>query len=117
MNAETLNTWVAQYETKKTLPSKKIPCSTEGCTIETTCFSNNLTSRVEKATNVRAFLTSFQCRSCKKNAKQTTNKRTLSAELKEGIEALRANRVKAATVTLEVPEVSTEELMSVFAEA
>ena len=116
MNTETLDQWVAQYETKKTLPKKQIPCSAEGCTTETTCFSNNLTGRVEKAGSVRAFLTSFQCRSCKKNAKQTANKRTLSTELKENIEALRAQRVKAATVSITETSVSTEELMSVFAE-
>jgi len=116
MNTETLNQWVQQYETKKTLPSKKIPCSTEGCKTETTCFSNNLTSRVEKATNVRSFLSTFKCRSCKKDTKQAANKRTLSAELKEGIEALRANRVKAATVIVETNEVSTEDILNVFAE-
>ncbi len=117
MNEETLNKWVTQYETNKTLPSKKIPCTTEGCTTETTAFSSNLVKKVDAAGNVRAFLTGFKCRACRKVAKTTTK---LTDSVKEGVRALKKQRteelVKAATIDT-TSEVSTEELMNVFAES
>ena len=114
MNEETLKNWITQYESNKTLPSKKLPCTSEGCQTETTAFGTNLAGKVEKAGNIRALLTGFKCRSCKKAAKTT---QPMSNSLKEGIKSLRTQRtaelVKAATVD-PTTEVSTDELLSVF---
>lgn len=119
MNEETLNEWIAQYEGNKTLPSKKIPCTAKGCETETTAFGPNLHGKVEKAGNIRALLTGFKCRSCNKTAKQS-EKSNMSDSLKENIRALRKQRteelVKAATVDSTTSEVSTEEILNVFAE-
>ena len=118
MNEETLNNWITQYEGNKTLPNKKIPCTTEGCKTETTAFGTNLASKVEKTGSVRTLLTGFKCRGCKKASKGSDQ--PMSASLKSGIKSLRKQRteelVKAATVDSTNTDVSTEDLMNVFAE-
>ena len=118
MNEETLNSWVTQYETNKTLPSKKIPCTTEGCKTETTAFGSNLAGKVDKTGSVRALLTGFKCRGCKKILKSSNQ--PMSESLKSGIKSLRKQRteelVKVATVDSTVSEVSTEDILNVFAE-
>ena len=116
MNEETLNEWVKQYEANKTLPSKKIPCSTDGCEVGTTAFGPNLHKKVETAGGIRAFLTTFKCRKCRKESKSTT---TVSKSLKESVKAIRKQRsaelVKVATV--DTSEISTEEILNVFVES
>ena len=118
MNEETLNNWITQYEGNNTLPNKKIPCSTEGCNTETTAFVTNLAGKVEKAGSVRTLLTGFKCRSCKKISKGSNQ--PMSENLKNGLRSLRKQRteklVKVATVDSTVSEVSTEDIMNVFAE-
>ena len=118
MNEETLTSWITQYEGNKTLPNKKIPCTTEGCKTETTAFGTNLAGKVEKAGNVRALLTGFKCRGCKKVSKGSDQ--PMSENLKSGIKSLRKQRteelVKVATIDSTFSEVSTEDIMNVFAE-
>jgi len=118
MNEETLNVWVSQYEASKTLPSKTIPCTAEGCVTETTAFGTNLAGKVAKATDIKTLLTTHKCRACKKAAKTTND--GLSDKLKSSIAEFRTRRtgelVKAATVALTETEVSTEDILSVFAE-
>lgn len=121
MNEETLNTWITQYETNATLPNKKIPCTATGCLVETTAFGSNLAGKVAKVGSIRSLLTEFKCRSCKKTLKSSNgSSHNMSESLKDGIKSLRKQRtadlVKAATVDSSETEVSTEDLMNVFAE-
>ena len=105
MNEETLNSWIAQYESNKTLPNKKVPCTSEGCETETTAFGTNLVNKVEKANNIRAFLTNFKCRSCRKASKETKTSTQVAREFH-----------RVAVTSIPESEVSTEEMMSVFSE-
>jgi hypothetical protein len=113
MNTETLNIWVTQYNEKKTLPNKKVPCSCEGCQNETTLFSNNLHKRVKKFKNITTLLTTFKCRSCEKADKPTksarTSRRSIESLVKATVNPTETVEVAAATM-------STEELLSVFDE-
>lgn len=111
MNTETLNIWVTQYNEKKTLPNKKVPCSCEGCQNETTLFSNNLHKRVEKFGNITTLLTTFKCRACEKDSKPTKEKKVSRRPIESLVKAT-VNPVETST-----PEtISTEELLSVFDE-
>ena len=108
LDQDTLNTWVAQYEKSKTLPSKKITCTVTGT--EVTMFGPNLHKRVTAFGGIRELLTSFVCRAAKKAQKQDKIEVTVRARAKKP--------AQEAIAELEpTPEsFSTEELMSVFEE-
>lgn len=108
LDQNTLNTWVAQYEKNKTLPSKKITCTVTGT--EVTMFGPNLHKRVAAFGGIRELLTGFACRAAKKNQKRDTVNVTVHTRAKKSAaEAI-------AELQPEPADVSTEELMSVFEE-
>ena len=52
-------------DTGKLLTHPYIPCITEGCESKTTCFGQNLQSRITKAGDLEKLLSSFKCRQCR----------------------------------------------------
>jgi len=52
-------------DTGKLLTHPYIPCTTEGCESKTTCFGQNLQSRITKAGSLEKLLTEFKCRQCR----------------------------------------------------
>jgi hypothetical protein len=108
LDQDTLNTWVAQYEKNKTLPSKKIACTVTGT--EVTMFGPNLHKRVTAFGGVRELLTGFVCRAAKKDQKQKSINVTVRARAKKPAQEVIAEMQPV------VETFSTEELMSVFEE-
>ena len=65
-NKNWIEEWAQQYDKNGKLPEPKIPCSTVGCEVGTTCFSTNLKTRVEATEGgVRVLLSTFKCRGCR----------------------------------------------------
>lgn len=52
-------------DTGKLLTHPYIPCITEGCESKTTCFGQNLQSRITKAGDLEKLLLGFKCRQCR----------------------------------------------------
>ena len=65
-NKNWIEEWAQKYINLNKLPKQKIPCSTEGCTVETTCFSTNLRHRtIAHQEGIRGVLRDFKCRGCR----------------------------------------------------
>jgi|LakMenEpi03Aug12_release.lakeMendotaPanAssembly.Ray.scaffolds.fasta_scaffold1478387_1 hypothetical protein len=47
-----------------------IPCSTPDCTTQTTCFGQNLQSKIKQHETLQALLAAFKCRVCRASIKQ-----------------------------------------------
>lgn len=68
-NKNWIEEWAQQYIKLNKLPKQKIPCSVEGCTVETTCFSTNLRQRtIAHQEGIRGVLRDFKCRGCRSKA-------------------------------------------------
>jgi hypothetical protein len=115
-NKNWIDEWVTQYGTEGKLPSKTIPCSTEGCETMTTCFSTNLSGRITSTEGgLPTLLRTFKCRGCRsktsgglekpkrervaKAAKKTTTKKAARDSRVETLkEAARASTVDVNSV-------------------
>jgi len=69
LNVEVQTAWVQSYETTCKLPNTKIPCSTDGCEVQTTMFGTNLHERVVKFAGVDNLLSTFECKTCRAKSK------------------------------------------------
>jgi hypothetical protein len=63
--------WISQFNTKKSFPSKQVPCSC--CNAGVTMFGPNLRNRVERFESVEDFLNNFVCRTCKGKKRRGEN--------------------------------------------
>lgn len=61
-------------DTGKLLTHPYIPCTIVGCESKTTCFGQNLQSRIIKAGSLENLLSGFQCRQCRSGGSGTTVK-------------------------------------------
>ena len=59
-------------DTGKLLTYPYVLCGTEGCEAKTTCFGQNLQSRIDKVGSLENFLTSFKCRHCRTGNEKKT---------------------------------------------
>ena len=69
LDTETQNAWVTAYDNTRKLPASKIPCSNDGCDVQTTMFGDNLHKRVLKFGTVENLLNTFECKTCRQKAK------------------------------------------------
>ena len=101
-NKNWIEDWAQKYINLNKLPKQKIPCSTEGCTVETTCFSTNLKNRViAHQEGVRGVLRDFKCRGCRSVANGVSDKPKLARV---------AKAVKKTTTKKEVKDTRVEAL-------
>lgn len=61
-------------DTGKLTTHPYIPCITEGCDSKTTCFGQNLQSKIVKIGSLEELLTSFKCRQCRSKEENSTGK-------------------------------------------
>jgi hypothetical protein len=101
-NKNWIDEWVTQYGTEGKLPSKTIPCSTEGCTTETTCFSTNLSGKITSTEGgLPTLLRTFKCRGCRSKTSGVVEKPKLARVAKS---------TKKTTTKKEVKETKVEAL-------
>lgn len=110
--------WVNTFVSTGKLPQLRIPCSTDGCEVTTTCFGSNLENRRMKTEGgIETLLRTFKCRGCrtqstkvleKTGGREQTLKRVAKATIrkarKKSDKALRIEELKeaASLVTIDV---------------
>ena len=98
-NKNWIEEWAKQYDTNGKLPKQKIPCSTEGCTVETTCFSTNLRHRtIAHQEGIRGTLRDFKCRGCRSVANGFSDKPKLQRVAKAVKKTVTKKEVKETRV-------------------
>lgn len=101
-----LDTYVAQYQAKGTLPSQHIYCTSSGKRI--TCFGDNLHSKVTKHGGIENLLMSFVC----KDAKGPSIKAPVIGKVKKAdavIASLSIEQLEAALAARKTAATATEE--------
>lgn len=107
-NKNWIEEWATRYINLNKLPDKMIPCSTEGCTVKTTCCSTNLKNRViAHPEGVRGLLRDFKCRSCRTQSRSTDE--TLGTEEKPRL-ARAAKATKRTTTKAAAKQSRIEQL-------
>ena len=114
--------WVNTFVSTGKLPQLRIPCSTDGCEVTTTCFGSNLENRRMKTEGgIETLLRTFKCRGCrtqstkvleKTGGQEQTLKRVAKAsrkprKLSEKAERIEALKEAASAVKVNVNAVPT----------
>lgn len=116
-NKNWIEEWATQYINLNKLPDKMIPCSTEGCTVKTTCCSTNLKNRViAHPEGVRGLLRDFKCRSCRTQSVGTVETTgTTEKPLKRAAKKTVSKTAKKQTKVQELTEVAKSIIIDVNA--